>query len=128
MVRTSRSSALFLVPSWLTIVNPLLVSTRLFPPEDLLPSIPVCRQDNVQRLCNPSPPSHGRRIRWQSMRIRTVGDDLGVLIGQQVPGEFLDSFGGNVQRSENRGFAEAPGRDLLSFWAAIARKRDEFSR
>ena len=31
----------------------------------LLPSSPVCPQDNAQRSCNPWPPIHGRRIRWR---------------------------------------------------------------
>jgi hypothetical protein len=48
-----------------------------------------------------------------SMHVRAVRDDLGVLIGQQLRGEFLDSFGWNVQRSGNMGFAETFGRERL---------------
>jgi hypothetical protein len=43
----------------------LLLATQPFPLEGLLPSILVCRRDNAQRSCNPSPPIHGRRIRWR---------------------------------------------------------------
>ena len=34
-----------------------------------------------------------------SMRVRTVGDDLGVFVGQQLWREFLVSYGRDVQRA-----------------------------
>jgi hypothetical protein len=38
---------------------------HLSPQEDLLPSIPVCHLDSALRSYSPSPPIHGRRIRWR---------------------------------------------------------------
>ena len=40
-----------------------------------------------------------------SMRVGAVGDDLSVLVGQQLRSEFLDPFGRNVQSSGNVCFA-----------------------
>jgi hypothetical protein len=34
-----------------------------------------------------------------SMIVRAVGDDLGVLVGQNLRGKFLDAFGRDVQRA-----------------------------
>jgi hypothetical protein len=36
-----------------------------------------------------------------SMRVRTVGNDLGVFVGQQLRREFLDLFRRNVQGSRD---------------------------
>ena len=59
--------------------------------------------------------THGRQFTGGvfagvSMHVRAVGDDLGILVGQQLRGEFLDSFGWNVQCSGNMGFAKTFGR------------------
>jgi hypothetical protein len=45
--------------------------------------------------------THGRQFTGGvfagvSMGIRAVGDDLNIFIGQQLRGEFLDLFRGNV--------------------------------
>ena len=40
-----------------------------------------------------------------SMRVRAVRDDLGVFVGQQLRGEFLDAFGRDVQSAGNVRFA-----------------------
>jgi hypothetical protein len=40
-----------------------------------------------------------------SMRVRAVGNDLNILVGQQLRGEFFDLFRGDVQGSGNMGFA-----------------------
>jgi hypothetical protein len=48
-----------------------------------------------------------------SMRVSTVGDDLGVFVGQQLRCDFLDSFGRNVQGSGDMCFAVAFRREGL---------------
>ena len=47
-----------------------------------------------------------------SMCVRAVGNDLGVFIGQQLRGEFLDRFGWDVQLSGDVRFAIALGERL----------------
>jgi hypothetical protein len=42
-----------------------------------------------------------------SMQARAVGDDLSILVGQQLRSEFFDLFRGDVQRSGKVGFAVA---------------------
>ena len=48
--------------------------------------------------------AHGRQFTGGvfagvSMRVRTVGDDLSIFVGQQLRREFLNSVWGNIQRS-----------------------------
>ena len=47
------------------------------------------------------------------MIVRAVGDDLGVLVGQNLRSEFLDAFGWDVQRTGDVRLAIAVGRERL---------------
>ena len=47
------------------------------------------------------------------MIVRAVGDDLGVLVGQQLRSKFLDAFGRDVQRTGDMRFTIAFGRKRL---------------
>src|SRR6266853_2469137 len=63
--------------------------------------------------------THGRQFTGGvfagvSMRARAVGDDLSILVGQQLRSEFFDLFRGYVQRSGNVGFAVAFRRKRLN--------------
>ena len=49
------------------------------------------------------------------MIVRAVGDDLGVLVGQQLRGKFLDAFGRDVQRAGEMGFSIAFRREGLNY-------------
>jgi hypothetical protein len=56
--------------------------------------------------------AHGRQFTGGvfagvSMQARAVGDDLGILVGQQLRSEFFDLFRGDVQRSGKVGFSVA---------------------
>ena len=56
--------------------------------------------------------THGRQFTGGvfagvSMGARAVGDDLSILVGQQLRSEFFDLFRGHVQRSGKVGFAVA---------------------
>jgi len=56
--------------------------------------------------------AHGRQFTGGvfagvSMRARAVGDDLSILVGQQLRSEFFDLFRGDVQRSGNMRFTVA---------------------
>ena len=70
-----------------------MISYAAFPQgKDLLPS-PLARlRDGAPRWCSPSPPIHGQRIRWRVNRVRPVGDDLSIFVGQQLWRELLDPF------------------------------------
>ena len=62
--------------------------------------------------------THGRQFTGGvfagvSMHARAVGDDLSILVGQQLRCEFFDLFWRNVQRSGNMGFAVAFRREGL---------------
>ena len=48
-----------------------------------------------------------------SMRARAVGDDLSILVGQQLGCEFLNFLWGDVQRTGKVGFAVTFGRKRL---------------
>ncbi len=54
-----------------------------------------------------------------SMIVRAVGDDLGVLVGQNLRGKFLDAFGRDVQRAGDVRFA-------IAFWRESLDHRDVF--
>ena len=54
-----------------------------------------------------------------SMIVRAVGDDLGVLVGQNLRGKFLDAFGRDVQRAGDVRFA-------ITFWRERLDYRDLF--
>ena len=49
-----------------------------------------------------------------SMTVRTVGDDRGAFVGQQLGCEFLNAFGRDVQGSGNVCLAVAVGRERLN--------------
>jgi hypothetical protein len=54
--------------------------------------------------------AHGRQFTGGvfagvSMQARAVGDDLGILVGQQLLSEFFDLFRGDVYRSGKVGFS-----------------------
>jgi hypothetical protein len=49
------------------------------------------------------------------MRVRTIGDDLGVFVRQQLRREFLDPFRRNVQGSGDVRFAIAFRREGLDY-------------
>jgi hypothetical protein len=47
------------------------------------------------------------------MRVRAIGDDLSVLVGQHLWCEFFDLFRWNIQRSGEVCFAVPFGRERL---------------
>ena len=53
------------------------------------------------------------------MRVRAVGDNLSVLVGQNLRGKFLDVFGRDVQRAGDVRFA-------ITFWRERLDHRDLF--
>jgi hypothetical protein len=62
--------------------------------------------------------AHGRQFTGGvfagvSMQARAIGNDLSILVGQQLRSEFLDPFGRDVQRSGKVGFAVTFGRKRL---------------
>jgi hypothetical protein len=62
--------------------------------------------------------THGRQFTGgvfagASMRACAVGDDLSILVRQQLRSEFFDLFRGDVQRSGKVGFAVAFRRKRL---------------
>ena len=64
--------------------------------------------------------AHGRQFTGGvfagvSMRVRTVGDDLSIFVGQQLWREFLDPFRRNVQGSGKMSLAIAFGRERLDY-------------
>ena len=49
------------------------------------------------------------------MRVRAVGDNLGVLVGQHLRSQFLDLFRWDVQGSGEMGFSIAFRRERLDY-------------
>jgi hypothetical protein len=63
------------------------------------PSTPACLRDSAPRWCSPSPPIHGRRMRWRVNACSYSSDDLSISVGQQLWSKFFDLFGWDVQSS-----------------------------
>jgi hypothetical protein len=85
----------------LTILSSLLHRKSRFHPPLLAPGI--MRHVGV---------THGRQFTGGvfagvSMRARAVGDDLSIIVRQQLRSEFFDLFGRDIQRSGKVGFAVA---------------------
>jgi len=53
------------------------------------------------------------------MRVRAVGDDLSILVGQQLGCQFFDLFSWDVQGSGNMGFAKTFMREGLDHLDAL---------